>query len=295
MKKNIKRYFEKISWIIIGILLTQAYHYITQKPDVSAVLEPFTRDDYGAFFPVKIINTGDKTLTNLHIYIKTCYMHDFKELNTIPELKKRASENLRFWDEKTISMLPKKLCLTEYNFSFNDCYVEFYILNSTSLSPVESECSIYLCDFCPYTIKITSNEFKEEKIFTHWFIAPKEIKMAIKNPKKHQIDKSNLSKFSTSIAFNLFTSIEFCLYDANCSFMNFSSTIEDKEYGLYRYLFHNMYPLNISVTNQPNTTKYNFSNVTFLVGYTDEQEQEIMEKGFNINDFTTRIISSSGY
>ena len=289
-KEKIRENLGKILWIIIGILLgillTEGYHYVTATSDAVAFLEPLTNDDYGAYFPVKVINTGDKTLNQNQVEVKTCYMDYYKQIGIIPKLKKGTDITLRFSEEKTMSLIPKKQCLKGYNFSFHDCEINAYIINSTNLYVPQGECSIYLCDFCSYSIKIKSDDLKEEKIFTYWFMAPKEIKMSIK-PKVQlsNINITNLKKFSSLVGFNLLTPLERCLYNESCPFMEISSTIEDKETYLYKFLLHYLYPFNISVTVPPKRELYNYGNFTIFIDYTDSQKKEIFEKGFDFDDF----------
>ena len=285
--EKLKKYiFNPIWWIllvIIGYAINETLDTLREKPDVTAVLEPLAKDEFGLNFPIKIINIGDKPLNELSSRIKNCYMDDYKQLQTIILMEKRASSSLRFSERQTMSTITKKLCLPEYNFSFNNCEVEFYILNSTTLYTPESNCSVYFCDFCAYSIKIKSKEMEKEKEISGWFIAPKEIKLRI-IPKDNypDIDINKLSKFSP-VGFNLFSSFELCLYNETCPFYNTSNRIENKESALYSYLLQQLYPLNLTVTMPPNKKGYNYNNITFYITYTKEQEKEIFENAFNIS------------
>lgn len=271
---------------IVGIIITDSYHNITAKADVFAYFKPLTTDNLGNYFPIEIINTGDKPLKNVDIKIKTCYMDEYKTLQTVPLIDTDNIGTHRFWNEKTISMVSKKLCLKEYNFSFHNCEIYSYIVNSTTLYVPETNCSIFFCDFCPYTIKVRSDEIEDEKEFTDWFISPKEVRFTIKpGTYLSEINVSNLERFSSPLGFNIFTPLELCLYNESCPFTSISSTIRDKENYLYKYLLHNLYPFDIEAVVPPNKEVYNYSNINFSIMYTEEQEKEIIEKGFDVDDF----------
>lgn len=281
------RWLLKGTWwvvlVIIGYAINETLDAVREKADVTAIQEPLTKDNFDLHFPVSIINTGDKPLSDVQTKVRTCYMNDYKELPTIPILEKGAVTSLKFSERKTMSMITKKLCLVEYNFSFNNCQIETYILNSTTLYTPETTCSVYICDFCPYSIKINSSDLEEEKQIEGWFVSPKEIKLKL-TPKNSypDVDVNKLSKFSP-IGFNLFVPFELCLYNETCPFYSISNKVKNKESALYSHLLQQLYPFNVTFVAPPNEELYNYSNVTVHITYTKEQEKEILENALNID------------
>ena len=122
----------------------------------------------------------------------------------------------------------------------------------------------------------------EEKEMNGWFVSPKEIELKITPVDQYSdIDVNNLPKF-TSIGINLIIPFELCLYNETCPFYNISDRAKNKESALYKHLLDQLYPLNISITTPPNKELYNYSNITFYITYTEEQEREILENALNI-------------
>ena len=210
--------FILVAWIITLIASGYFGYYINEinkKPDIFLTFGALDKDLINYFFPVILINSGQKDLTNISLKIKTCYMDNYRQYS-YTEMVPSQKELIKFRDDKTFEIMEKKKCGLDYNFSLSGCEIEVFILNETNLYVPPMNCSIYLCDFCEYKSFIKVDEIQETKEFSGRFFSPREIKLTITPQELVDVNISNLKPFSP-VRINFFTTGEMCVWDGTCS------------------------------------------------------------------------------
>jgi len=212
-----------IIFILLGLLASGVFGFylhlylsdLSKQPDLFASVGVLDKDEISYFFPITLINSGQKELSNVMFSFQNCYME--KPMNYKYDLMIPSQiEPIKFRDKKTMDIITKKACMPEYNFSVNDCDVKVYKLNDTNVYVPPMNCSVYICDFCYYSLRVGSDQMNEYKNFSGRFFAPKEIRLKVAPKTILNVSVDSLEEYSP-VSFNFFNWKEICMWDGTCS------------------------------------------------------------------------------
>ncbi|MCF7861833.1 hypothetical protein K9M79_06325 [Candidatus Woesearchaeota archaeon] len=213
---------------IAGVIVQHNFKIIfLDKPGTYVSFDFIQKDSIGYFFPIQVINTGEKVLHNVSLLTKTCYMEDY-HLEKYDEIYPGNFEEFQLRDRTTVQEFQKKWCYPDINFSFSNCDVDIFVLNTTHLYIPPQNCSIYICDICSFQANVDANEFFESKNFSESVFSPRRIDLKI-TPEDTKIRNiSNLNSFP-EVGVNFFSGREMCVLEGNCSIaeMNEGSILFD--------------------------------------------------------------------
>ena len=189
---------------------------LLEKSDAFVSFESLDKDEIGYFFPVNLINSGQKDLTNVELNLKTCYMDKSKLYGPYDKIVKTDNKPIKFRDQESFNLLQKKRCDPDLNFSFTNCEIVVYKLNDTDLYAPPQICSVYICDICNLTANLTAEQFSQSQMFYSRFYGPKEIRLNITPETLLDVNVYNLEKYSP-VKLSWFNEREFCIWEGNCS------------------------------------------------------------------------------
>jgi len=120
------------------VVLTKIF---LERADVFVSFGPLDKDEINYFFPVNIVNSGQKDLTKVDVSLKTC--SGSRSTNIVfDKLVKTQNELIKFRDQTTFDLVTKMPCDPNLNFSFTNCNIEVYKLNDTNLYIPPTNCSV---------------------------------------------------------------------------------------------------------------------------------------------------------
>lgn len=189
------------------------------KPEANVVFHPFIEE--GKYLPIEIEN-GPKSLHNINLKIKTCYMDTYKEY-TIPNLIAGQDYPVHLTDEDTVFALDKVFKSEEFicnpkNVSASvQCYIQPYVVKGKLYVP-EQECKKYRCGYCPYEMIFSSDEFSDN--FSSLFPGPVEVstyKLMITPNNPVQVGEEYMEPFSP-VGISLFSPYDLCMLESNQNF-----------------------------------------------------------------------------
>lgn len=256
--KSRKIFYSMISIIIffVGVIAGAIIEYnfkinFIDKPGVYVLFGSINKDSLGYYIPIQVINSGQKVLHDVEFKVKTCYMDKFNEqsYDMIP-LNNHGDYQLR--DRKTFEEIQKKWCYPDINFSFFNCDIKVYILNSTDLYIPPQNCSVYMCDLCAFQGIVNSSDLKEPKVFSSSIFSPRKIEMSVMPDIILNVNISELEPFP-QVGFNFFSGKELCILEGNCTV----SKINDDSILLY------LPSLPVNITLNPKQ----YRSINFSVNY----------------------------
>lgn len=201
----------------ITFFINSSLTELTKKADIFVSMNPLDKDEIGFYYPISIINSGQKELSNVVVRVRTCYMDpgQYKE-NIFGTMIVGQREDTKFRETKTIETVTKKSCFPEYNLSkIVGCTIDVYKLDDKNLYIPPMNCSFFICDFCDITV-IASADQLGYKRFNGTFFAPIEIKGQIVPPEILNVSIGELELFSP-ITLTLIGGKEICIWEETCS------------------------------------------------------------------------------
>jgi hypothetical protein len=185
---GIKRRF--LLWFIIfSLILFASQTFLNHKvdrilteveknPNIDAFIVPFVQKEiWGDYLPLMIVNSGDLTLYNITIGVKSCVMSNLNqtyEVHNVPILLPYNEYVIRFGNKETIKDFERLWCTpsSDYpypSFSFSPTMNQTQVNNMTT------------CGYCQYTVKIFSD--KINRTIESWYRSPIDLTITVEPPK----------------------------------------------------------------------------------------------------------------
>ncbi len=205
--------FSLFIWVLSamgGYLINDVLEERSKISNVTGIFGQFNKDTSGYYFPLYIINTGQKPIDNIGIRARTCFSK-YYFVQTISALPTGAQQELQFRDHVTEDLASKKACQSGIGSVNATCIIKTYILNNKTTYAPPQNCSVYVCGPCNYTINLKSNTI-EKKVYGT-LLLPREIVLQITPQKEYTL--VNYTEYAP-IGLQFVSDRELCIWDGTC-------------------------------------------------------------------------------